>query len=137
MKKLFVVVFMLVATVTLATAQQGQGQRGQGGQFTGTVEERAKAQDDLLAALITGLTAEQKERLKVVNLEIARQQDVIRQNNQGNMEAMRTASQRLEETRETRYRDILTVAQLRVYTEDRARRQQQRGQGGPGGGNRN
>jgi len=134
MKKLFVIVFMLAATVTLATAQQGQ--RGQG-QFGGTAEERGKQMDDRLAALITGLTADQKERLKVVNLEIARQQDVVRQNNEGNMEALRTATTRLEETRETRYRAILTAAQLKQYSDDRAQRQQQRGGQGGGGGQRN
>jgi len=130
MKKLFLVVFMLAATFTLATAQQGGGQRGQ---FGGTAEERAERQDEMLARIVTGLTADQKAKLKVVNLEIAKQQDAVRTNNQNNMEAMRTANTRLEESREAKYKEILSAAQLKQYTDERARLQQQRGQGGGGG----
>ena len=124
MKKLFVISIMLVASVACVTAQQGQR-----GYQNMTVEERAKLMDDRLAELITGLTADQKAKLKVVNLDIAKQQAEARQNNQGNQEDMRAANQKIEATREARYKEILTAAQLKQYTDDRAQRQQRQGQG--------
>ena len=133
MKKLFVVCIVLMASVVFATAQQGQGQRGQ---FGGTAEEMAKRMDDRLAELLTGLTTDQKAKLKVVNLDMAKQQVTARQNNQGNMDGMRAANQKIEASREAKYKEILTAAQLKQYTDDRAQRQQRQGQGG-GQGRRN
>ena len=125
MKKLLVVSIVLMASVAFASAQQGQGQRGQ---FGGTPEEMAKRMDDRLAELLTGLTTDQKAKLKVVNLDLAKQQAAARQNNQGNMDGMRAASQKIEATREAKYKEILTAAQLKQYTDDRNQRQQRRGQ---------
>jgi hypothetical protein len=124
MKKLFVVSIMLLASFAFAQAQQG------GGGFQNmTAEELAKRQDDRLATLLTGLTADQKAKLKVVNLDLAKEQIAARQKNQGNMEAMREASQKLEATREAKYKAILTPDQLKKYTDDRAERMQRQGQG--------
>ena len=124
MKKLFVVSIMLVASIAFVTAQQRQG--GQGFQNM-TAEERAKMMDDRLAEVCKGLTADQKAKLKVVNLDIAKQQAEARQKNQGDREALTAANQKLEEAREAKYKGIMTAAQLKQYTDDRAQRRQQGG----------
>ena len=125
MKKLLVVCIMLAASFAFATAQQRQG----GGGFQNmTAEEIAKRMDDRLAEVCTGLTADQKAKLKVVNLDMAKQQVESRQKNQGNQDAMRTANQKIEEAREAKYKGIMSAAQLKQYTDDRAQRRQ--GQGG-------
>ena len=119
MKKLLVVCMMLVAAAIFAVAQQRQG---------GSAEDLAKRSDDQLAEIITGLTADQKAKLKVVHLDLAKQQIEARQANQGNMEAFRAAGQKIEEAREAKYKGILTAAQLKQYTDDRAQRRQRQGQ---------
>jgi hypothetical protein len=124
MKKVIVMCIMLVASFTFAKAQQG------GGGFQNmSAEDLAKRMDDRLAEVITGLTADQKAKLKVVNLDLAKQQVEARQKNQGNMDGMRAANQKIEETREAKFKEILTAAQLKQYTDDRAQRQQRQGQG--------
>jgi len=122
MKKFFVISILFVVAMGFAKAQQGGGFQNM------TAEELAARQDTRLAEILTGLTADQKAKLKVVNLELAKEQVKLRQSNQGNMEAMREANQKLEATRETKYKEVLTAAQLKQYTDDRANRPQR---GGP------
>ena len=124
MKKLFVISMMLVASVAFVKAQGGGGFQNM------TAEERAKRMDDRLAEVCTGLTADQKAKLKVVNLDIAKQQADAMKKNQGNREALTAANQKIEEAREAKYKGIMTAAQLKQYTDDRAKRPQ-RGGGGP------
>ena len=129
MKRLFVISMMLVASVVFVKAQPG------GGGFNMSAEDMAKRMDDNLAEVCKGLTADQKAKLKVVNLDLAKQQAEVMQKNQGNREAMMAANQKIESTRETKYKEILTAAQLKQYNDWRAQ-QPQRG-GGGGGGQRN
>ena len=125
MKNLLVISIMLVVSVAFVNAQQG------GGGFQNmTAEEIGKRMDDRLAEVCTGLTADQKAKLKVVNLDLAKQQVEARQKNQGNMEAMREVNQKLETTREAKYKEIMTATQLKQYTDDRAKRPQRGGGGG-------
>ena len=127
MKKLFVLSIMLVTSIVFVKAQGGGGFQNM------TAEERAKRMDDRLAEVCTGLTADQKAKLKVVNLDMAKQQTEAMQKNQGNREAMVATNQKIEEAREAKYKGILTAAQLKQYTDDRAKRPQR---GGGGGGQR-
>ena len=133
MKKLFVLCIMFLATVTFATAQQGQGQ-GQRQQMT--PEERAKAQTERLEKLLT-LKADQKTKVQAIELEYAKESSKIRQDNQGNREAMREAMQKLNTKRDAKYKEVLTADQFKKYQEDIEQRQRERGQGGGGGGPRN
>jgi len=126
MKKVFVICIVLVASLSFAKAQQGGG-----GYQNMTVEERAKMMDDRLAEVVKGLTADQKAKLKVVNLDMAKQQVEARQKNQGDRDAIIAANQKIEETREAKYKAIMTAEQLKQYTDDRAKRPQR------GGGQRN
>jgi len=131
MKKLFLLSIMFLATVTFATAQQGQGQRQQM-----TPEERAKAQTERLETLLK-LTAAQKTKVQAIELEYAKETSALRQNNQGgDREAMREALQKLSTKRDTKYKEVLTADQFKKYQEDNEQRQRERGQGGQGGGQR-
>jgi len=132
MKKLLLVVF--VALTVSATAQQRE-RGGMGGMQNMTPEERAKAMTDRLAELVT-LTADQKEKISVIELDLANELETKRRNAQGDPQLMRTAMQEIERLREERYRPVLTVEQLNKYIEDRERRQRERGggQGERGGG---
>jgi len=118
MKKFFVMSILLIAAMSFAKAQQGGGFQNM------TAEQIAERQDTRLTELLTGLTTDQKAKLKVVNLELAKEQVKIRQDNQNNREAMREAIQKLETKREAKYKEILTADQLKKYTDDRAQRQQ-------------
>ena len=122
MKKVFVLSILFVAAMSFAKAQQGGGFQNM------TAEQIAERQDTRLAEVCTGLTADQKTKLKAVNLELAKEQVKLREANQGNMEGMREAFQKFEATRETKYKEIMTAAQLKQYTDDRANRPQR---GGP------
>ena len=127
MKKLFVIMFvMLAATVA---AQPG------GGRNMGTAEERAKRQTDNMTELLS-LNAEQKTKISAIELDIQKQMDTRRQNTQGNREAMMTAMQEIEKVREDKYKAVLTADQFKKYVDDREQRRGQgggRGQGGQGG----
>ena len=124
MKKLFVIGMMLVASFTLATAQQGQGQRGQ---FGGTPEERAKATVDRLTPVLT-LTADQKTKIQAIELDLQKQMDTKRQSVQGDREAMMALMQEFNKLREEKYKPVLSADQLKKYQEDVAQQQQRRQQ---------
>ena len=116
---------MLVATFTLAMAQQG------GGRQQGTPEERAKAQVDRLTPVLT-LTADQKTKIQAIEVELNKQMDEKRQSVQGDREAMMALMQEFNKLREEKYKPVLNADQLKKYQEDAAQRQQR----GPGGGQR-
>ena len=120
MKKLFVISIMLLATVTLVSAQQ-QRQRM-------SAEESAKAQTEQMDKLLS-LKADQKTKIQAINLDLAKQWDVKRQNTQGNREAMMAARQEIEKIRETKYKEVLTADQFKKYLADREKQQNERAQG--------
>ncbi|MDR1172463.1 MAG: hypothetical protein LBL24_08430 [Bacteroidales bacterium] len=115
MKKLFVLSIMLVASITLATAQQRQRQ---------TAEERAKSQTARLDKLVT-LTADQKTKIEAIDLDLAKQMDSKIQGNQGDRDAMRTAMQELDKTRDTKYKAVLTDEQFKKYSDDKEQRRKE------------
>jgi hypothetical protein len=120
MKKSFVASIMLAITVTFAAAQQQQRQRQ-------TPEERAKSQTERLDKLVK-LTADQKKKIETINLDLSKQMDAKMQSNQGNQgnrEAMRTAMQEVDKTRDEKYKAVLTDAQFKKYAEDKAQRQKE------------
>ena len=127
MKKLFVIMFVALATV--ATAQQ------RGGFQNMTAEERAKTMTDRLAELVT-LTADQKTKISAIELDLAKQLETNRRNAQGDQQGMRTAMQEIERVREEKYKPVLTADQFKKYVDDRDQRQRERGQGGGGGARR-
>ena len=144
MKNLSVIFFVLVFAVTAClqqgggtqqeeNVQQREGTQQRGGQSLGTAEERAKAQTERMGNLVE-LTEDQKAKIETIEVELQKQMDARRQNSQGNMEAMRTAMQEIETTREAKYKEVLTDDQLRKYTEDRNQRSRQRGGQRQGGG---
>ena len=116
MKKLFVISIMLLATITLATAQQPQRM---------TSEERAKAQTDRMEKLLS-LTADQKTKVHAIELEIGNEMTAQRQKNQGDREAMRTAMQEVNKKRDTKYKEVLTADQYKKYLEDNEQRLRER-----------
>ena len=124
MKKIFVIGIMLLASVTIVSAQQ-QRQRM-------TAEESAKAQTERMEKLLT-LKADQKTKIQAIDLDLAKQWDAKRQNTQGNREAMTAAREEIEKLRENKYKEVLTADQLKKFIEDRTQQQSQRGQGGQGG----
>ena len=119
MKKLFVISIMLAATITFAAAQQrqGQGQRQ-------TPEESAKAYTERMETLLK-LNADQKTKIDAINLDLAKQMSVQRQNNQGNREAMTKAMQDIEKKRDEKYKPVLTADQFKKYLEDKEQRQKE------------
>ena len=121
MKKLFVVCIVLLASVTIASAQQPRQRL--------TVEESAKAQTERMEKLLT-LNASQKTKIQAIDLDLAKQWDAKRQSTQGDREAMTAARQEIEKLRETKYKAVLTADQLKKFLEDREQQQSQRGQGG-------
>ena len=125
MKKLFVIGIMLLASVTIVSAQQQQRQRM-------SAEESAKAQTERMEKLLT-LKADQKTKIQAIDLDLAKQWDAKRQGTQGNREAMTAARDEIEKFRENKYKEVLTADQLKKFLEDRAQQQSQRGQGGQGG----
>ena len=131
MKKLLVISMMLVAMVTFATAQQGQGQRQ-----NRTPEERAKIQTDRMVELL-GLNADQKAKVEAIELDLAKQQAAKMQNNQGNREVMQTVRQEIDKLRDEKYKPVLTDAQFKKYLENKEQRGQGQGQGQRGQGQRN
>jgi len=113
---------MFLATVTLATAQQGQGRQQM------TPEERAKTNTERLEKLLS-LKADQKTKVHAIELEIGKEMSALRQNNsQG--EARREAMQKLNAKRDAKYKEVLTADQFKKYQEDNEQRQRERGQGG-------
>ena len=123
MKKLFVLSIMLLATVTLVSAQQ-QRQRM-------TAEESAKAQTARMEKLLS-LKADQKAKIQAIDLDLAKQWDAKRQSTQGNREAMTKARQDIEKVRETKYKEVLTADQFKKFTEERDKMLKERTQGQPG-----
>jgi len=123
MKKLFVLGIMLLATVTLVSAQQ-QRQRM-------TAEETAKAQTARMEKLLS-LKADQKAKIQAIDLDLAKQWDAKRQSTQGNREAMTKARQDIEKVRETKYKEVLTADQFKKFTEERDKMLKERTQGQPG-----
>jgi hypothetical protein len=120
MKKLFVIGVLLLATVTIATAQPPQ-QR--------TVEERVKAQTDRMVDLLK-LNADQKKKVEAIELDLNKKMDEKRQNAQGDREAFRAIFEEFDKMRDDKYKEVLTADQFKKYLENKAERQQQRGQGG-------
>ena len=127
MKKLFVLSIMFLATITLATAQpgQGQGQRQGGQRQQMTPEERAKAQTDRLEKLLS-LTADQKTKVHAIELEIGKEMTAQRQKTQGDRDAMRTALQEISKKRDAKYKEVLTADQYKKYLEDNEQRLRER-----------
>ena len=123
MKKLFVISMMLVATFTLAMAQQG------GGRQQGTPEERAKTQVDRLTPVLT-LTADQKTKIQTIEVDLNKQMDAKRQGVQGDREAMMALMQEFNKLREEKYKPVLNAEQFKKYQADVAERQQRGGGGG-------
>jgi len=122
MKKLIVAVVMLSATFTFAAAQQGGGQRL-------SAEERAKLQTDRLANLIS-LSAEQKTKIEAIEVELSKKIEAARQNAQGNREAMQAEFQKIDKTRDEKYKDVLTADQFKTYLDKKEELRQRRpGQG--------
>ena len=115
MKKLFVISIMLVATVTFAAAQQRQRP---------TPEESAKAYTERMEKLLT-LTADQKNKIQAINLDLAKQMNAQFQNNQGDREAMRSAMQAIEKKRDEQYKPVLTADQFKKYLADKEERQKE------------
>lgn len=113
MKKLFVISMVLVATMSIATAQQRRPR---------SVEERAKSQTERLDKLVT-LTAAQKTKLEAINLDLAKQTDAKMQSNRGNRDAIRTAVQELDKTRDAKYREVMTEEQFKKYSDNKLHRQ--------------
>ena len=127
MKKLFVIVFVMLAATVAAQP---------GGRMGGTAEERAKATTDRWSEFLT-LNAEQKTKLSAIELEMQKQMDTRRQNAQGDFSSMRAAMEEIEKVREEKYKGVLTADQFKKYTAERDRLQRDRGQGGGGGQRRN
>ena len=123
MKKLLVISMMLVASFTLATAQQGQGR------MQGTPEERAKATVERLTPVLT-LTADQKTKIQAIEVDLNTKMDAKRQSVQGDREAMMALMQEFNKLREEKYKPVLNADQFKKYQEDLAQRPQRR----PGGG---
>jgi len=119
MKKLFVISIMLVATVAFATAQQRPNM---------TPEERTKAQVERVEKLLS-LTADQKTKIQAIETELGKEMSAIREKNQGDRDAMRTAMQELDKKRDAKYKEVLTADQFKKYLEDKEQRQRERGQG--------
>ena len=115
MKKLFLISIMLVATISFAAAQQRQRL---------SADERAKNQTERLEKLLT-LTADQKTKIQAIELELAKQMDTQMQNNQGNRDAMRTAFQEIDKTRDAKYKGVLTDEQFKKYSDDKVQRQKE------------
>ena len=115
MKKLLVISIMLVATISFAAAQQRQRL---------SADERAKSQTERLEKLVT-LTADQKTKIQAINLELAKQMDTQMQNNQGNRDAIRTAMQEIDKSRDAKYKGVLTDEQFKKYSDDKAQRQKE------------
>jgi len=118
MKRLFVIGIMLIATVTLATAQQRQQM---------SAEERAKAQTERMEKLLT-LTAVQKTKIQAIDLELSKEMTTLMQNNQGDREGMRAAMQTIDKKRDEKYKAVLTADQFKKYLDDKEQRQRERGQ---------
>jgi len=114
MKKLFVISIMLLATITLVSAQQFQ-QR--------TVEERAKAQTDRMVELLK-LNAEQKKKIEAIELDLNKKMDEKRKDIQGDREAFRALFQEFDKLRDEKYKPVLTADQFKKYTENKAQRPQ-------------
>jgi len=139
MKKLFTITALLLATVTLVIAQPPQRGRA-------SAEDQAKRSTESLEKLVT-LTAEQKEKVQEINLDIAKQtQGLQRRPDDGNpseadWETVRKKMQELNETRDAKYKEVLTEEQYKKYIEDKEKRekemQQRRGPGQGQGGPRN
>lgn len=125
MKKLFVVVFVLAASITFAAAQPGGGQRM-------SPEERAKATTERLTNLLS-LKEEQKTKIGAIELDLNKQMEAKRQSIQGDREAMRAAMQEIDKVRDEKYKAVLTADQFKKYLNDKEERRQR----GEGPGRRN
>ena len=119
MKKLFVISIMLVAAVSFTAAQQGQGQRQRM-----TPEESAKTMTERMEKALN-LTADQKTKIQAIELDLAKQMNTLRQNNQGNRDAMRSAMQEIDKKRDEKYKSVLTADQFKKYLEDKEQRRKE------------
>ena len=115
MKKVFVISIMLLATITLATAQQRQQM---------SAEERAKVQTERMVKLLT-LTADQKTKVQAIDLELSKETSTRMQNNQGDRRAV---MQEIDKKRDEKYKAVLTADQFKKYLADKEQRQREAGQ---------
>ena len=122
MKKLILTTVLIVASVTIATAQQRQ---------TRSIEERAKMQDEFMEKQV-GLTDDQRVTIQAINLEFAKQLDEERQKNRGDRDAMRAKMREIDAARDAKYKEVLTEDQFNKYLEEKTKRenelQERRGQ---------
>jgi len=122
MKRLFVVVLMMSATISFALAQPGQGQRQMK-----SAEERAKSQVERMVTLMS-LNVDQKTKIEAIELELYKEMDAKRQSAQGNREAMVSVFQEIDKARDDKYKTVLSADQFKKYIDDKENRPK-RGQG--------
>jgi Spy/CpxP family protein refolding chaperone len=122
MKKFFVIVVCIVATLAGATAQQ------QGGRNFGTPEERSKNQTARLDSLVN-LTADQKGKIEAINLDLSKKMDDAFRNAQGDRDAMRSKMEEITTERDKQYKAILTDEQYKKYSDNLEQFRGRRGQG--------
>ena len=113
MKKLILTTVLIVASVTIATAQQRQ---------TRSIEERAKMQDEFMEKQV-GLTDDQRVTIQAINLEFAKQLDEERQKNRGDRDAMRAKMREIDAARDAKYKEVLTEDQFNKYLEEKTKRE--------------
>lgn len=140
MRKLLIICGLLFSVITFAQAQDGQGQR-QGGRGMGTPEERVKRQTEVLVEKLK-LNDDQKAKVSAIYLEQASSMKKLRDDANGDRDAMRAAMIKSGDETDTKITALLTDDQKKAFTalkEERKELMKKRGEGrgqGQGGSNR-
>ncbi|WP_443943822.1 hypothetical protein ACJVDH_12925 [Pedobacter sp. AW1-32] len=126
MKKLMMICALLFAVVTFANAQQGGGRMG------GTPEERTKKMVETLTEKLK-LTDDQKTKVSAIYTEQATAMTKIREEANGDRDAMREKSMKLRKDTDEKVNAVLTDDQKTAYKawqeEQRAAMQNRQGGG--------
>ncbi len=126
MKKLLLVALLAIGTSAMSFAQGGPG----GGRMGGTPEQRLER----LKGAVTGITADQEAKLKVIYTAQAKSQDSLRTALGDDFGAMREKMAPITATYNAKVKAVLNAEQQKAFDAMSQRGPGGGGPGGPGGG---
>lgn len=142
MKNAFLIAGLLICSVMAAQAQGGGGM-GQWQQQS--PEQRASRMTDFMSKQIDGLSSDQLDKIKALNLSFMQSTDSLRTDKTMDRKARRDKMKSLNDARDSQLKTVLNDKQYKQWQDDMARfRDQRRGamdrrdnNGGGGGGGDN
>lgn len=118
MKKAFLIAGLLFGGIIAAQAQGG-GMNRQWQQQT--PEQRAGRMTDFMSKQIDGLSSDQLDKIKVINLSYMQSSDSLRTDQSANRKARRDKMKALTDARDSQLKTVLNDKQFKQWQDDMAR----------------